>query len=312
MQQPDTHSKKVWAVRSLRIAMMLAAAGALVFFIIKGVLFITSGEAIINAEIISLRSPIIGELRMTAGVHPGLFLSEGSPVFTVTNPRFGNLESFSQSNSLQNSIDVVEHELRQYLINRELYARNYDRMKDLIDQGGVSRQEFETAKNALDAVNAAIARKREQLGHLQERYVLTRAQLELQKEAVVPMTASGVVWALIRKEGEYLDSNDEVVQTLRPEDVWVEAFFSERYASKIRSGMMVTVREFGSKRKWQGSVAFVRSGVGRISYSAPVAIPPQKLKERLIAVRIKVKWDSAFAPDEFYGVGRSVEVTICR
>jgi multidrug resistance efflux pump len=259
-----------------------------------------------------MRSPILGELSLASGIHPGLLLREGSTVFTVRNPRFGNLESFSQSNYLRNSIDSVKHELQQYITLRRLYAANYERMKALIAQGGVSKQDFESAKNSLDTTNAAITRKNEQLRHLQERFIITNRQLKLQKEAIVKTADASVVWAVLKKNSECLNVNDEVVQLLRQDDVWVEAFFSERYASKIRSGMQVVVREFGSKRKWTGSVVFVRFGVGRIAYSAPVTIPPQKLKERLIAVRIKVDWESLFTPEEFYGVGRSVEVAVCR
>jgi len=311
-QEAVAHSRKLLVVRILRFIMIAAVVVASVIFAVRSVLYITSEQAVINAEIVSLRSPIAGELHTASNIRPGLLLSDTSLVFAVKNPRFGNLESFSQFNYLQNSIDVAKHELQQHLITRQLSLTNYNRMKGLIDQGGVSRQDFETAKNALDSVNAAIARKKSQLKHLEERFFLTQAQLELQKEAVVKAMDGGVIWAVLRKDGEYLNISDEVAQIVRPDDVWVEAFFSERYAPKIRSGMWVTIREFGSKRKWQGSIVFVRSGVGRIAYNAPVAIPPQKLKERLIAVRIKADWGTSFPPEEFYGVGRSVEVTVCR
>ena len=308
----DKLSRQTLFVRIIRFTLLASIIAAVGFFVARGILFITSAEAVINAEIITLRSPILGELSLPANIRPGLFLPAGSSVFTVKNPRFGNLESFSQSNYLQNSIDLVKKDLQQQLISRRLCSATYERLKAVVEQGGVSKEEFEAAKSSLDSVNSAIARDSEQLRHLQERYVITSGQLELQKEAVVKASDAGVVWAILRKDGEYLNVNDDVVQVLRQEDVWVEAFFSERYAQKIHSGAKVTVREFGSKRKWPGTVVFGRSGVGRISYSAPVAIPPQKLRERLVALRIRVDWDSAFTPEEFYGVGRSIEVVVCR
>ena len=311
-QEDHAYAGKVLFVRILRFLLILAVAAGLAIFVIKSILYITSAQAVINAEIMSLRSPIAGDLHMVSGIQPGLSLKKDSPVFIVNNPRAGNLESFSQFNYLQNSIDTVKNELQQHMITCQRYITDYNRMKNLIEQGGVSQQDCEAAKNNLDAVNAAIVRKKGQLKHLQERFIVTQKQLELQKEAVVKTTDNGVVWAVLKKDGENLSINDEVVQIIRRSDVWVEAFFSERIARKIRSGMLVTIREFGSKRQWQGSIMFVRAGVGRIAYSAPVAIPPQKLQERLIAVRIKVDWNSSFTPEEFYGVGRSVEVILCQ
>lgn len=311
-QHIPTYSSQMFLVRVLRFGLLAAVVVVLTVLVIKNIFYLASGQAVINAQIISLRSPILGELRLAAGIYPGLFLPGESAVFSVNNPRFGNLESFSQFNYLQNSIDVVKHELQQYTITRQLNLINYNRMKKLAAEEGVSQKDFETAQNALDSVNAAIASLEEQQKNLQERFDLTKAQLDLQKEAAVKAMDGGLIWAILRKDGEYLNINDEVVQIIRPEDVWVEAFFSERYARKIHPGLLVTVRELGSKRKWQGSVLFVRSGVGRVAYNAPVAIPPQKLKERLLEVRIKVNWGSEFTPEEFYGVGRSVEVTVCR
>ena len=105
------HSRQTGIVRVLRVCLVLAVTAALAWFYLRNVLFVRSAEAVINSEVISLRSPIEGEVHVTEGVSPGLVLEAGSGVFTVENPRFGNLENFTQLIGLQNALDIAGLEI---------------------------------------------------------------------------------------------------------------------------------------------------------------------------------------------------------
>lgn len=108
---------------------------------------------------------------------------------------------------------------------------------------------------------------------------------------------------------KHVNTNDEVLQIVNPQDVWVDAFFSEQFAAKLQSGMRVIVRDIGSKKIWDGEVVFIRGGSGRVVYDAAIEIPPAVLSRRLVAVRVKVDWKGEFKAPEFYGVGRSMTVS---
>jgi len=56
----------------------------------------------------------------------------------------------------------------------------------------------------------------------------------------------------------------------------------------------------------------MRAGVGRLAYDTTVAVPPPELAKRQIAVRVEAEWQQPFSPVEFFGVGRSVQVSFER
>ena len=93
---------------------------------------------------------------------------------------------------------------------------------------------------------------------------------------------------------------------------FLDAFFAEKVASWLHPGSEVTIQVAGLDKKWKGKILFIRGGTGRVTYDSPVEIPPNALKRRLVSVRIQVDWKGFFSPEEFYGLGRTVEVTCSR
>ena len=294
---------------SFRLIFALTIVLFFSFMVLKSFFIFSSEQAVINTKIISLRSPIAGNISI-ADITPGTLFPKDYSVFQVKNPRFGNIESAAQYNYLQNLIDNIESEIAQNSVYREKHELDYQRFQELEKIGGVSKRDFEEVENTLAVLNTIIENKEKQLDHLRQRFAEAERQLNLQKECTVLMPGEGVIWAIVKKNGVHVNANDEIIQIIDPGYIWVDAFFSEKYAKKLRPGITVTVREIGSKRKWKGTVIFIRAGIDRVTYNAPVAIPPQKTKKRLIVARIKVNWDESFTPAEFHGVGRSVVVTL--
>src|SRR4051794_9145734 len=70
---------------------------------------IQSEQAVINAEIVQIRTPITGELQM-GELRPGMLRHKGDVLFKIKNARFGNGESVAQYNGIQNLLEMQKGE----------------------------------------------------------------------------------------------------------------------------------------------------------------------------------------------------------
>lgn len=292
----------------MRLLLIVCIASMLGIVIIRKSFYITSEQAFINTKLVTLRSPITGIIQFS-GAAIGASVEEKQGLFTVSNPRFGNTESNTQYNNLQNLIDTIDNEIAQGMLHIQKYEVDYQRFKRLKEVGGVAERDFEEIENSLSVLKSTVENKKKQLAHLQQRFEEIKHQLELQKGSIVIVPCRGVVWAVLTKDGEHVNGGDEVMQIVNPQDVWVDAFFSERFAVKLRPGMRVIVRAIGSEDIWDGEIVFIRGGSGRVMYNAAIEIPPTVLSRRLVAVRVKVNWGVEFKSSEFYGIGRSMTVS---
>lgn len=327
-------------VRIIKLSLGASLAVFFSMFFSAGLFFVTSEQAFINTRVITLRSPISGTVRFSP-LDIGQSLKRGQKVFYVSNPRFGNTESNTQYNSLQNLIDGVENEVVENELLTQKYEADYKKYKPkfpfnlpfiyslftqvsyapiyqnpnqylLEEVGAVSKRDYRQIKETLAILKATGEIKKRQLEHLRQRFEEIGHQLELQKSAKIVAPCSSVIWSLLARNGEQVDMGNEVMQIVNPDDIWVDAFFSERFAAILHPGMRVTVSAIGSKDKLEGEIAFIRSGTGRVIYNAAVEMPPMVLARRLVAVRIKVDWHNKFKATEFYGVGRSMIVSFRR
>ncbi|MDD5731025.1 MAG: HlyD family efflux transporter periplasmic adaptor subunit [Candidatus Omnitrophica bacterium] len=298
-------------IKTIKIVLGISVVLLLSIIIGRKCFFITSEQAFINTKLVTLRSPITGIVHFSEP-NVGAVLEEGKEVFEVANPLFGNTESNTQYNLLQNLIDNLENEMAQNIIYIRKYEIDYQRFKRLKEVGGVSKRDFDEIENKLSVLKATVENQKNQLTHLKQRFEEIGKQLQLQKGIKVTAPCKGVVWAVLSKEGEHVDIGAEIIQLVNPGDVWVDAFFSEKFAARLRPGMRVTVSALGSKEKWNGEIVFIRGGSGRVMYNSAVEIPPAALTRRLIAVRIKIDWKDNFNASEFYGIGRSMVVSARR
>lgn len=185
----------------IRLLLLLGIIGILGIAIIRKWFYITSDQAFINSKLVTLRSPITGIIQFSAqGI--GALVEEKQVLFKVSNPRFGNTETHTQYNTLQNLIDTINNEITQNTLNIHKYEIDYQRFKKLKEVGGVSERDFEEVENSLSVLKATVKNKKIQLAHLQERFEEIKGQLELQKDSVVIAPCRGVVWAVLTKDGE--------------------------------------------------------------------------------------------------------------
>lgn len=168
-------------------------------------------------------------------------------------------------------------------------------------------------------INQEMADLRQQQANLDATLQATRQeltyidqQLALAQIAPIVSPTTGVVWSVPSPTGalgDHIEAGGTVVQLLDCNNLWVDAFVSERQVSTLQVGAQARVR-FLSNRSgtWHaGTIASIRAGVGRTATGDDVAVPPPELVRREVAVRVRLE-EVPLPPAEFCGVGRSVEV----
>lgn len=295
----------------IRAAFLALFIALIVYMIARQSLFIVSDQAFINTKVIALRSPIDGILHeLKAPI--GSAIAAQTPLFEITNPFFANTDIYIHHENLSNLIDSLKSELLLDEVRIKKEQKNHDRLLSIKNTGAIAARDIDEAENTLSVISAAIETKKNRLVQLTAKFSEIQAQLKLQKTTQIPAATDGVLWAVLAKNGEQVAPADEIAQMINKNDIWVDAFFSERYASDLLPGTEVEVKDLTSQRKWKGRILFIRCGIGRVAYNTAVEIPPSITMRRLIAVRVSVDWQNAFGPAEFYGVGRSLVVTIPR
>lgn len=269
----------------------------------------TSDQAYINAEVVMLRAPIEGELKLDQR-SPGTMISQGTPVFTIQNSRFGNQEASAQLNALQELTERLQAEADEAAVvclHQESVCKLHEKLHA---EKVISDLQLSEEQTKLAVARTALTNRQLQARQAAARASSIQHQVELQKEAIVKMPFNGVVWAVPSKAGAQVAAHDPVLQVIDPKRIWVDAFFREKHANKIHQGALVTIRALDGNETWQGRVESIRAGIGRIAYENFTAALPVDYTTCRIAVRIAIDLNNPYDASQFFGVGRSVLVSL--
>jgi multidrug resistance efflux pump len=96
--------------RILRVTVLVLVLIAAAMWLRNFLTSLESEQAVINAEIIEIRTPITGVLEID-DVRPGMLLPKGTPLFKIENPRFGDRETVAQLNTLRTLVESLRAEL---------------------------------------------------------------------------------------------------------------------------------------------------------------------------------------------------------
>lgn len=297
------------AFRTLR----LLAAGGLVcgaaMLVRTHVSTISSDHAYINGAITAVRAPIGGVLSLNQS-EPGVAVAAGDTLFRIENPRFGNVEAMAQVNWIRELVDRLRVELSEAELRQERQEQLFRHYEALFNDKLISRMQFMEEETKVSLSKIMTGNRREQLRAAEARRGEIEQQLVLQKEAVMPMPFNGVIWSAPAQNDSEVAAREAVLHVLDPNRVWVDAFMHEKHANKVQVGAAVVVRTLDGQEAWSGQVESVRAGTGRLDPHALVALPPGDLSRRRIAVRVKFTVPAGFTASQFFGVGRSVKVTV--
>ncbi|PWT99631.1 MAG: hypothetical protein C5B53_05125 [Candidatus Melainabacteria bacterium] len=149
----------------------------------------------------------------------------------------------------------------------------------------------------------------------QDRFSFKRALSLRTLDSTVTMKAPdrGVVWSILAKSGELVTPGAAIANMLMPQKRWVEAFVQEKDLHRLHIGGKAKVKLAGTNKRFDATIESIRAGVGRVSAGQPVAVPPPDRARKEIELRLSVDWPhvcvaNEFGANQFYGVGRSLEV----
>jgi membrane fusion protein, multidrug efflux system len=293
-------------VRLLLAAGLLTAAAFYAQFTLTNV---ASDQAYISAEIISVRAPIAGQVSFQP-VAPGAVVSSGTTLFHLENPRFGNQEVMTQLNWIKELVERLQVETDEAIVRHKQQEQIFRHHEALFKEQLISRLAYLDEETKFALALTARTNKQAQLHQALARAREVERQVDLQKEATVTMPVDGVVWNLPQQNGGHVPPGETVMQIIDPKRIWVDALFAEKHADKLQVGTQVAIRTRDGKQSWTGRVESIRGGTGRVAQESIATAGFGEFARRRVAVRVKMESAKPFDAAEFYGVGRSVIVSL--
>jgi membrane fusion protein, multidrug efflux system len=206
-------------------------------------------------------------------------------------------------------------------------AQDYEHRKNLIDEGGVSREDFEHSEAALQASFADLIATEHQyiaaVAQVENTTIVTHPMVEQAKNEVrdtfvtyqrctIKAPVSGLVAQRTVQVGERVDAGQALMAIVPLDQMWVSANFKEVQLTKMRVGQPAVVDSdiYGGRVKFQGKVAGIGGGTGSV-FSV---LPPQNATGNWIKIvqRIPVRiiLDQNQIKQFPLRLGLSMEVTV--
>jgi multidrug resistance efflux pump len=295
--------------RCIRLAIAGALAVGGIAYSRHTLVTATSIRAYIDGEITSVRAPIAGQLVLD-GIEPGQELTAGAPLFSVSNSRYGNEQTASQLIWVNELDERLQAEVEEAKVRFEQQQEVFNLNEKLFAEKLISRLAVLEEQNKLNLAKSVFESKVGLAAKASKRASEIKEQVELLRTAQVSAPFNGVVWSIRAKNGSVIGMREPIVELVDPRHIWVEAFFQERHAQKFKIGTVVDVRNAGLGTMCKGKVESIRGGGGHLSSDSVTALPAGQGGSGGIAVRIKMENGSSFQAGEFFGVGRSVVVTL--
>jgi multidrug resistance efflux pump len=270
---------------------------------------VSSEQAVVTTDILSLRSPIEGQLRLV-NLTPGDDVSSSTPAFRVVNPRFGNKEASAQLNWAREQVERLQAEAGETAVRLAKQEEMFKHHQKLYDEKILAVLDFLAEETKVAVARTTWSNKSVQLRQAEARCREVEQHVALQKEATVTMPFNGVVWAVAARDGAPVAANETVLRVFDPRRVWVEAFIHEKHADKFSVGTPVFIRTIDGKTVWSGRVEAIRGRGGPSTTDNVVSVMPAEPPPGRMAVRVKMERMNPFTAREFYGVGRSVIVSL--
>lgn len=270
---------------------------------------VKSEQAFINASVMPMRAQIPGQLCM-GSLEPGSVAVSGQEVFRIENPRFGNVEAMTQLNWIQELVERLRAELTEAELRYAKQLEIFRHHESLFGQKLIARLEYVEEERKVVLCQAALESTKRQTRAAEVRQQEVERHLDLQRHAAATIPFDGVIWSVHTHPGSQVAAHELVLQIINPKRIWVDAFIKEKHADRFQVGTPVLIHTADGKESWRGRVDSIRAGVGRVDVESPVALPPGDLARRRLAVRISMDSLPPFSAGQFYGVGRSVIVSL--
>lgn len=130
--------------------------------------------------------------------------------------------------------------------------------------------------------------QRQQVKSLKQQLLASQRDQQLLTEANVRSPLDGVVWRVDAFAGSSVQRQAPILQLLDCRQRWINTYVKETDLRKLRIGQRALITLYGSSATLRGSIALIRSGIGRSSTGsdAPPLLPINIYREAQVKVAI--------------------------
>jgi membrane fusion protein (multidrug efflux system) len=324
----------------VRLVLMIVVPGvaALVgaFFYVNGQRYVTSENAYVKADKITITSEVSGkvlavEVREHDTVEQGqlLFRIDDEPYRIALEDASAQRERIrAEVESLRARYRVKRAELKLAREDLAYFERTFKRRQKLLKKGNVSEERFDQARRNENSARQKIAILKSEMTQiltglngksnlkaeeypkfLQAQATYDRRLLDLQR-TLVYAPASGRVSKIELEPGEFVKSEEPLFAVISDQDVWVEANLKETQLTHVNVGQNVVVEiDAYPDIKWRAIVESISPATG-----AEFAIlPPQNATGNWIKVVQRLPLRLVFEDPKsgpILRAGMSVEIEI--
>ena len=225
---------------------------------------------------VTVRSQVSGRL-LEVAVSLGDKVTKGTVLARLYNPEASPLALAAKQSWQQAKVQSAQRQ------------RDFDRVSTLYETGAATKQEFETARTALWAAEAAQATAQSQY----------QRATQVDEEQIIRAPIAGVVTQTAVEEGEVISIGQSLFQLADPEQVEIEVTISEQIAASLSKGdrVAVTLPMLMPPLNTQGAVQEITPFRERGALpTLVVALPPSVATPGLTAhIHVAVPNNSQFA-----------------
>lgn len=295
----------------IRLMLMIVVPGAAAligaYFYVSGQRYVTSENAYIKADKVTITSEVSGKV-MVVEVREHDTVVVGQLLFRIDDELYrialGDASAQrerigAEVESLRASYRVKQAELRLAKDDFAYFDRTFKRRESLLARGNVSQERFDQSRRNVNAARQKIAILNSEVTQiltglngnpnlkiskypkfLQAQAAYDRRQLDLQR-TMVYAPASGRVSKIELEPGEFVKSEEPLFAIISDQDVWIEANLKETQLTHVTPGQLVNVEiDAYPDVLWKATVESISPATG-----AEFAIlPPQNATGNWIKV----------------------------
>ena len=227
---------------------------------------------------------------------------------------------FTDTQETRAQIDIKKAELKQAM-------QDFEHRKGLIDQGGVSLEDFEHSENSLSAAYASLIfaefRYKASMAQIKGTTVLTHPLVKKAEERLeakwiklkrcrILSPTKGIIAKRKVQVGETVGPESNLLAVIPLDQVWVEANFKEKDLKNVRLGqpVKITADFYGDEIIFNGKVLGLEGGTGSV-FSV---LPPQNATGNWIKIVQRLPVRISLSPDQIthypLRLGLSLKVAI--
>jgi membrane fusion protein (multidrug efflux system) len=331
-QARRNHTKTMWM--AITIFLLLGCAWFFYWFF-YGRFYEKTDDAYVNGNIVVLTPQIPGIITSISAIETD-FVSQGRVIIQL-DPTDPTIEYDRSQAELANTVRQVvqmyemvkEYEAKIEVQKAQLIkeSQDYAHRKELIDEGGVSLENFEHAQARLSSSFFSLVmieyQYLEALAAVENTSLLNHPLIVQAKDKVrasfvrlqrctIASPVTGVVSLRKAQVGERVEPGTPLLSIVPLEQMWVNANFKEVQLSKMRIGQsaMVSADIYGGSVVYHGKVVGFLGGTGSV-FSL---LPPQNATGNWIKIVQRLPVKIALDPEELkrhpLRLGLSMEVSV--